>query len=245
MPPKPLRRRLPYTISCQDCFELLRSISSHSIDAIVSDLPYGTTANAWDTCLPLPELWQQFKRIIKPRGAIVLTATQPFSSQLVMSNLKWFSHEWVWKKSKITGHLNAKRRPMRQHELILVFGTPSPPYYPQGLVSCDRIVRRSKNGSNFGKSGLSNRSLWTNYPKSILEYPSPSTPIHPTQKPIELMEYLVKTYTQEGQLVLDPTMGSGSTGVACINTGRKFIGCDNDQKWFDVAKQRLKEAHNA
>ena len=230
-----------------DCLEVMKSIPDKSIDAIICDLPYGTTQNKWDSIIPLDLLWLQYKRICK--GVIVLTATQPFSSFLVTSNIKNFKYEWIWKKSKVTGVLNAKKQPLRQHEVVLIFYDSQPTYNPQGLVACDKRastgVSIKGSSSNYGKitqtvDGTYNQTS-TGYPKSVLEIASEGKTVHPTQKPVALMEYLIKTYTNEGDTVLDNCMGSGTTGVACKNLGRKFIGIEQDANYFEIAKNRIEQ----
>ena len=223
-----------------DCLELMGEIPDGSVDMVLCDLPYGTTQNKWDSVIPFEPLWAHYKRICK--GAIVLTATQPFTSALVASNSRDFRYEMVWEKSSVTGHLNAHRRPMRTHEDVLVFSDFSPPYYPQGLQPYGETQKRGNNGTNFGKSGTENYQAFTNYPRSIIRIANDSKPVHPTQKPVALMEYLIRTYTNEGETVLDNCMGSGTTGVACINTGRDFIGIEQDDKYFAIAKQRIESA---
>ena len=225
-----------------DCLELMRDIPNGSVDMILCDLPYGTTQNKWDTIIPFEPLWKQYRRVIKKNGIIVLTASQPFTSTLVSSKPDWFCYALVWEKSKATGHLNAKRMPMKIHEDIIIFSKGVPLYNPQGLIQFNKITKRGNNGSNFGKSGTENFQEYTNYPRSILKFANENKPIHPTQKPVALMEYLVKTYTNEGDTVLDNCMGSGTTGVACVNTNRKFIGIELDKGYFDIAKQRIENA---
>ena len=220
----------------------MQNIADGSIDMILCDLPYGTTQNKWDSVISFDALWRQYKRIA--RGAIVLTASQPFTSALVMSNTKDFRYAWVWEKSAATGHLNAKRMPMKQHEDILVFSKNSAPYYPQNLVPFNKITKRGNNGTNFGVSGNENFQEFTNYPRSILRFQNDSKTSHPTQKPVALMEYLIRTYTNEGEVVLDNCMGSGTTGVACVNTGRHFVGIEKDPDYFAIAEKRITEAQN-
>lgn len=222
-----------------DCLEVMKQIPDSSVDMVMCDLPYGTTQNKWDSVIPLELLWREYRRVCKPSAAIVLTASQPFTSVLGASNLAGLRYAWVWEKNAATGHLNAKRMPMKLHEDILVFSDAPHAYYPQGLQPLGKVVRRGNNGGNFGKSGTENFQEWTNYPRSILRFASDSGAVHPTQKPVALMEYLIRTYTNEGDTVLDNTMGSGTTGVACVNTGRKFIGIEKDPKYFDVACNRI------
>ena len=220
-----------------DCLEVMKSIPDGGVDLVLCDLPYGTTRNKWDCVIPFDDLWQEYSRLC--RGPIVLTASQPFTSALVMSNTKQFRHNWVWKKTAATGHLNAKRMPMKQHEDVLVFCSGAPTYNPQGLVPYNKVTRRGNNGTNFGESGTENFQEWTNYPRSVLEFSNDANPAHPTQKPIALMEYLTLTYSHVGALVLDNCMGSGTTGIACMNTGRRFIGIEKDDKYFEIAKKRI------
>jgi site-specific DNA-methyltransferase (adenine-specific) len=225
-----------------DCLELMKDVPDQSVDMILCDLPYGTTQNKWDSVIPFEPLWAQYKRICK--GAIVLTATQPFTSALVASNSRDFRYEMVWEKSSVTGHLNAHRRPMRTHEDVLVFSDFAPPYYPQGLKPYGKTAKRGNNGTNFGKSETENHQEFTNYPRSIIRIANDSKPVHPTQKPVALMEYLIRTYTNEGDTVMDNCMGSGTTGVACVNTGRRFIGMEQDAKYFEIAQKRIHDSIN-
>jgi site-specific DNA-methyltransferase (adenine-specific) len=228
-----------------DCLKILAAIPSASIDAIITDPPYGTTACKWDTVIPLEPMWEQLKRIIKPRGAIVLFGSQPFSSALVMSNPEMFSYEWVWVKTKITGVLNAKKMPVRKHEQILVFcetvstGT----YNAQGLEIKGTMTKQGGNSDNYGERNKSEyMQEFSNWPRDVLDFPSEGKTAHPTQKPVALMEYLIKTYTNEGEIVLDFTMGSGTTGVAAVNSGRHFVGIELDKGYFDIAQARIKAA---
>lgn len=229
-----------YDLRLGDCLELMKSIPDASVDLILCDLPYGTTQNKWDAVIPFAELWTEYERICT--GAFVLTASQPFTSALLMSRPTLFKYAWVWEKSAATGHLNAKRMPMKLHEDVLVFSRMKVPYNPQGLVPFHRTVRRGGNGSNFGTSGCENFQEFTNYPRSILRFAGDAKPVHPTQKPVALMEYLIRTYTNEGDVVLDNCMGSGTTGVACMNTGRQFIGMEQLPEYFDIAKARIETA---
>ena len=229
-----------------DCLEVMKDIPDKSIDMILCDLPYGTTQNKWDSIIPLEPLWEQYKRIIKDNGAIVLFAQTPFDKVLGASNLKMLKYEWIWNKISPTGHLNAKRMPMKKTENILVFYKKLPTYNPQGLEYCPRIKKRSSKSvgsSNYGKHNDENFSEYKGYPTNLLEFMRESG-FHPTQKPVPLLEYLIKTYTNEGEIILDNTMGSGSTGVACINTNRKFIGIELEEKYFNIAKNRIEEAQN-
>lgn len=220
-----------------DCLEIMREIPSSSVDLVLCDLPYGTTQNKWDSVIPFDGLWKEYGRIC--RGAVVLTASQPFTSAVVTSQPSWFRHAWVWEKTVATGHLNAKRMPMKLHEDILVFSKAPAPYHPQGLQPFNRTVRRGGNGTNFGTSGKENYQEFTNYPRSILRFANDPKPVHPTQKPVGLMEYLIRTYTNPGDTVLDNCMGSGTTGVACRNSGRRFIGIEMDEGFFETAKGRI------
>lgn len=222
-----------------DCLEKMKDIPSGSVDMVMCDLPYGTTQNKWDSVIPLEPLWKEYKRICK--GAVVLTAAQPFTSVLVCSNLINFKYQWVWEKEP-TGNLNAKRRPMPAHEDVLVFGDGI--YFPQGLVPTLR-KRGVLDNSRTQNYGMQKREAYvqtvTNYPTSILSV-AKDKGFHPTQKPVALMEYLIRTYTNPGDTVLDNTMGSGTTGVACVNTGREFIGIERDPEYFAIAQKRIGEA---
>ncbi len=242
-----------------DCLDFMRTLPAGSVDAVIADLPYGTTACAWDVVIPFAPLWAEYKRLIKPRGAIVLFGSQPFTSLLVTSNLEWFRYEWIWAKRRITGFLNANRRPMSAHESVLVFASEEPYYVPQmrygELHKRNRETRHTQNTdvySGFNSTGV----VWTYefYPTSVVEFGAdPETTVtrkqrplkekrHPTQKPVALLDYLVRTYTNSFDVVLDNTMGSGTTGVACVRTGRNFIGCEIDAGYFAIAERRIKDA---
>ena len=225
-----------------DCLELMKDIPNGSIDMILCDLPYGTTACKWDTIIPFDKLWEQYKRIIKDNGAIVLFGSQPFTSALVMSNPKWFKYCWVWEKIRPTGFANAKKRPLKLTEDICVFGGSN--YYPQGLVRIDKQMMNSKStgGDTTGtfKYGEPYVQEFTNYPKNVLKFElDEKSKLHPTQKPVPLLEYLVKTYTNEGDLVLDNCAGSGTTAIACLNTNRQFIVMEKEQKYYDIILKRV------
>ena len=231
-----------------DCLEKMKNIPDKSVDMILCDLPYGTTQNKWDSIIPLEPLWEQYKRIIKDRGAIVLFAQTPFDKVLGASNLKMLKYEWIWEKQQGTGFLNAKKMPLKKHENILVFYKKLPTYNPQMIGNEIRKIKRNKNGKttdNYGKFTYDEQSTYVGrYPTSILSFDRDKNKLHPTQKPVALLEYLIKTYTNEEEIVLDNTMGSGSTGVACVNTNRKFIGIELDEKYFNIAKNRIEEAQN-
>ena len=229
-----------------DCLERMKEMESGSVDMILTDPPYGTTACKWDSIIPLEPMWEQLKRIIKPNGAIVMTASQPFTSVLVCSNLSMFKYDWVWNKSRPTGVLNAKKQPLRDKEDVLVFYKKQVTYNPQGVESCNRMVDKGvHNGNNStcygdiaGGTGVYNQTT-TGYPRQVLHIGSEGKTVHPTQKPVALMEYLIKTYTNEGETVLDFTAGSFTTGVACKNLNRKFIGIEMDDKYFEIGKNRI------
>ena len=229
-----------------DCLELMQDIPDKSIDMILCDLPYGTTACKWDEIIPFEPLWEQYERIIKDNGAIVLTASQPFTSALVMSNPKIFKNEWIWKKQKPTNFYQVKQQPLKEHESVLVFAKKRITYNPQGTIPVNiKSGRKNKSSNLYSKyDGGDYVQKVGNYPRSILFYPTEGDKyrIHPTQKPVKLMEYLIKTYTNEGETVLDNCMGSGTTGVACINTNRNFIGIELDEDYFNIAKERI-ESH--
>lgn len=234
-----------------DCLERMKEIPDGSVDLILTDPPYGTTACKWDSIIPLDSMWSQLNRIIKHEGVIALSGSQPFTSVLVCSNLEMFKYSWVWEKNKSTGHLNSKRQPMRKFEDILIFGNLGVsatskshlPYKPQmsdgepysgrggGVESGNDCYR------GYGKTRSDNKG--ERYPENIIKFKSDKGKVHPTQKPVALMEYLIKTYTSESETVLDFTMGSGTTGVACINTNRSFIGIEMDDKYFNIAEERI------
>lgn len=220
-----------------DCLDRMKEIPDGSVDMILADVPYGTTSCPWDSIIPLEPMWEQLKRIIKPNGAIVMTASQPFTTTLIASNMKMFKYCWVWKKSKPTGHLNAKKQPLRTYEDVVVFYDSQCIYNPQGIKPTDKVVSRTNRG-NYGECSKTTRQTVTNYPRNIVEFPSIDG-VHQTQKPVALMEYLIKTYTNEGETALDFTFGSGTTGVSCANLNRKFIGIEMDDKYFDIAKDRI------
>jgi len=218
----------------------MKEIESGSVDMILTDPPYGTTACKWDSIIPLEPMWEQLKRVIKPNGAIVMTASQPFTTTLISSNMKMFKYCWVWKKSKPTGHLNAKKQPLKTYEDVVLFYSNQCTYNPQGIKPTDKLVSRTNRG-NYGECSKTTRQTVTNYPRNIVEFPSIDG-VHPTQKPVALMEYLIKTYTNEGETVLDFTMGSGTTGVACKNLNRNFIGIELDETYFNIAVNRINES---
>jgi DNA modification methylase len=234
-----------------ECLELMQDIPAGSVDMVLCDLPYGVTACKWDTVIPMDQLWEQYKRVIKPNGAIVLFGMQPFSAALIMSNPKWFRYEWIWRKNNVTGFLNAKKRPLIEHENILVFSADPTKYYPQFSKADKMRSPRLLNGKTSDNYRIVHNCYLKEdkgerYPKTVLEVPvqihSGPDKFHPTQKPVPLCEYLIKTYTLEGETVLDNTMGSGTTGVACVNTGRNFIGIELEQKYFEISKQRIEKA---
>jgi len=234
-----------------ECIEQMKQIPSGSIDAIITDPPYGTTRCKWDSVIPFEAMWEQLNRIIKPNGAIVLFGSQPFTSSLVMSNPKMFKYDWIWDKKRCTGFLNAKKQPLRNNETISVFYKKQPTYNPQPYKK-NTIGNMGKSKEhqtdNYGKYNKvdNDNSNEFGYPRTILtqipvinNLSKDKSGLHPTQKPVALMEYLIKTYTNEGETILDFTMGSGSTGVAAVNTNRNFIGIEMDEKYFEIAQKRI------
>lgn len=232
-----------------DCLEIMKEIPESAVDMVLCDLPYQMTDCAWDKIIPFPELWGQYHRIIKENGAIVLFSAQPFTTKLIYSNLKHFRYCWYWKKNNKTGFSYAKYQPMRCIEDICVFYKKMPTYNPQGLKRLEN--GRMKKGLNSNVDGIykagalskKHTQKYTGYPVHVLEFKKDATNknrLHPTQKPVALLEYLIKTYTSPGEVVLDNCMGSGSTGEAAINTGRKFIGIEKDEHYFNVAKERIR-----
>lgn len=235
-----------------DCLELMKQIPDGSVDMVLCDLPYGTTACKWDSVIPFVPLWEQYNRIIKNNGAIVLFGSEPFSTELRHSNLKMFKYDWYWRKPRGTGHLNAKKQPLRDIETVSVFYKKQCTYNPQ--YSDGEPYSAAKGGKNarvsiagkttYGRfmNGMEfrNDNPGIRYPKQLQEFGVVERgTVHPTQKPVALLEYLIKTYTNPGEVVLDNCMGSGSTGVACVNTGRRFIGMELDEGYFKIAQERI------
>ena len=228
-----------------DCLKIMPTLRAGSIDLVLCDLPYGTTQNKWDSVIPLEPLWAGYWRLLKPLGSAVLTAQCPFDKVLGASCLDYLKYEWVWRKSTITGVLNAKIMPVRCHENVLVFCRSKGAYNPQGLEPKGTVTRQGGNSNNYrARASEAYVQEWTNWPRDVLDVKS-ERGLHPTQKPVALMEYMIRTYTNEGDTVLDNTMGSGTTGVACANTGRKFIGIEQDEKYFEIAKRRIEDARAA
>ncbi len=232
-----------------DCLSKLKNIPSGSVDMILADPPYGTTACKWDSIIDLDRLWPELKRVIKPNGAIVMTASQPFTTTLIASNMKMFKYCWVWEKTRKTGFPNAKRQPLRNVEDVVVFYSKQAMYNPQGIVRVDKTVTRIKPKNDTINAGENDGSLcgtyvqeFTGYPNQILKIKSEGKTSHPTQKPVALMEYLIKTYTNESDKVLDFCIGSGTTGVAAAQLDRDFIGIEMDEKYFTIAKDRIDTA---
>ncbi|UYL94086.1 DNA methyltransferase [Geobacillus phage vB_GthS_PK5.1] len=228
-----------------DCLEGMKLIPDKSIDMILCDLPYATTNNSWDSLIPLDKLWAEYERVIKDNGAIVLTCSQPFTTKLNASNLKLYRYEWIWVKSNSTGFQLANKRPLKKHENISVFYKKQPTYNPQGIKPYGRVNRRGKVGNNWSEMS-SNEYVqkYTNYPTQLLKFPYDKEKYHPTQKPVALFEYLIKTYTNEGEIVLDNCMGSGTTAVAALKTKRKFIGFEIVPEYVEIANKRLENARN-
>lgn len=244
-----MKRKLMYG----DCLEWMKEIPDNSIDCVITDPPYGTTQCKWDTVIEFKPMWEELNRIVKSEGAICIFGTEPFSSTLRVSNLSNFKYDWVWQKDKATNHLNAKKQPMRRNEIISVFYRKQCLYQPQLVKKNPKNIRppttKRKQAENYGK--MTPESVRTipidmSYPNETLKFRGcfgdKGKSLHPTQKPVALLEYLIKTYTLEGETVLDFTMGSGTTGVACKNLKRNFIGIEKDKKYFMVAKQRIKDA---
>lgn len=236
-----------------DCLDLLPTLPAQSVDLVLSDWPYGTTACAWDSVIPLDKLWPAIRRVLQPRGAVVLTASQPFTSVLVLSNIDWFRYEWIWEKSRASNFLDANRKPLKIHESVLVFSPVLPAYNPQKWQIPERFMDRRK---VFNLSS-DTREMYHKFqavphkkddgsrlPVSVLCFPN-EVGLHPTQKPLALMEYLIRTYSNPGDVVLDNTMGSGTTGHACVTTGRAFIGIEQDAAYFAIACARIAAAQAA
>ena len=236
-----------------DCLEIMKAFPPSSVDMVLCDLPYGITSCKWDSVIPLPDLWKEYERITKPTAAIVLTASQPFTSALVMSKPEWFKHEWIWVKNRGSNFANTVREPMKEHESVLMFCRKTPWTYNK------QMQERTGTGGDRVKYGVAFQSKSENYrefegrdhtmlpelrvPSSWQKY-NTEVGMHPTQKPVGLMEYMIRTYTNEGETVLDNTMGSGTTGVASVNTGRNFIGIEKEEKYYLIAKKRIEEVIN-
>lgn len=229
-----------------DCLEGMKDIPDGSVDMVLCDLPYGTTRNKWDTLIPFEKLWKAYDRVCKPTAAIVLFGSQPFTTELNHSNMKMFRYEWVWIKNNSTGFQLANKRPLKKHELISVFYRRQPTYNPQGLKVYGKINRRASTGDNWAElKETKYTQQFTGYPTQLLEFPYDTSKFHPTQKPVALCEYLIKTYTNPGEVVLDNCAGSGTTAVACIRTGRNYIGFELDEKYHAIAEARVVEAVDA
>lgn len=231
-----------------DCLELLKDIPDGSVDLILTDPPYGTTACKWDSVIDFDLMWAELKRVIKPNGAIALFGSEPFSSALRMSNIKDYKYDWYLRKAQADGFLNAKRQPLREYELVSVFNVKQyNPQFEKVEPFKAKVLATGKQSGIHGKVKNELKYEWRDYkyPKNTIEFKKVRNTVHPTQKPVELMEYLIKTYTHEGDTVLDFTMGSGSTGVACVNTNRKFIGIELDKDYFAIAEQRINDAMEA
>ena len=239
-----------------DCLERMKEIPDGSVDMVLTDPPYGTTACKWDSIIPLEPMWEQLKRVIKPNGAIVMTASQPFTTTLIASNMRGFAFCWVWDKCFAANFVQAKRQPLKDHEDVLVFTRTGkqPQYFPQ-MVKRDKPIKKGGNKQgraipiaqteNAKKFGESSKTYDEKYPTSQMRFNCrDGRGLHPTQKPVALMEYLIKTYTNENETVLDFTMGSGTTGVACANLGREFIGIEMDETYFSIAQERILNALN-
>lgn len=238
-----------YKLLHGDCLELMKKIPDKSIDMVLCDLPFGVTACAWDAVIPFEPLWEQYNRIIKDNGVIALFGVEPFSSQLRLSNFKHYRYDIIWKKQQATNPFFAKKGVMRIHENISIFYKKQPTYNPQfsyGHKNYSSFESEdSKIGEVYGASKSVHRdcSDGSRYPTSVIQFNTERTKYHPTQKPVDLLEWLIKTYTNENELVLDNTMGSGSTGVACLNTNRNFIGIELDEKYFEIAKERIESVN--
>ena len=231
------------SIHCADCLEKMKEIDDKSIDLILADLPYGTTACKWDTIIPFEPLWEQYKRIIKDNGAIVLTASQPFTSALVMSNPDMFKYEWIWDKVIPRGHLVAKKTPTQQTESVVIIYSKTPTYKPQ-MILRDKPIKgtEGKRTSIMGGESVGYSKVYTHkYPTNLIRIKPDKDKLHPTQKPVALFEYLIKTYTNEGDLVLDNCAGSGTTGVACKNLNRNYILIEKEPEYVEIINSRLNQ----
>lgn len=234
-----------YALHLGDCLDILPILAPQSVDAILTDLPYGTTQCAWDEVIPFAPMWEQVRRVLKPRGVFVTTASQPFTSKLVMSNLDWFRYEWIWQKREGTRYLDANNRPLLYHENIAVFCDGATIYNPQKSKAKVRYVKRegSKKAEQYGNhNAINSGNNGENYPKSIIEFGRENVNVHPTQKPVSLYTYLTLTYTNPGDTVLDICFGSCTTGVACMVTGRNFVGIERDPGYHAIGSRRIAKA---
>ena len=231
-----------------NCLDRMKEIPDGSVDMVLADVPFQMTQNSWDCMIDVEQMWAELKRVIKPSCAILLFGSQPFTTKLAASNMSWLRYMWYWRKSRPAGHMNAKKAPLRDVEDIVVFYSKQPTYNPQGVVECNVVKKntkaRSANGSNYGAvavDGKDHVQKATNYPRQVLDFASPHNvgALHPTQKPVALLEYLIKTYTNEGETVLDFAHGSGSTGIAAVNTGRRYIGIEMNDHYFNISKDRI------
>ena len=227
-----------------DCLELMKNIPDGSVDLVLTDPPYGTTACKWDSVIPFEPMWEQLNRIIKPNGAICLFGSEPFSSALRMSNIKYFKYDWIWEKEQGANFMLCKYQPYKVHEIISVFSKATHKYFPQMTDGKPYISGKGTSGDITGNvKKIQTKNDGKRYPRSIQKFcTDKSKSKHPTQKPIALLEYLIRTYTNYGETVLDFTMGSGSTGVACVNTNRNFIGIELDEGYFEIARKHIEEA---
>ncbi len=232
----------------KDCIEGMSMLPDHSFDAIICDLPYGSTRNKWDTVIPFDELWEQYTRLVKERGAIILFGQGMFTAQLMTSNPRWWRYNLIWEKTQPTGFLNSHKMPLRAHEDICVFYKSLPEYHPimtKGVRKVSSAVskRNSVKSSNYGEHQHTDYDSELRYPTSVIRFPKDiqHSAIHPTQKPVALMEWLIRTYTKPGDVILDNCMGSGTTAIACISTGRRYVGFENDERYWRCAEQRIAE----
>lgn len=238
-----------YELLQGDCLCKMKEIETGSIDLVLCDLPYGTTSCRWDSIINLDELWKEYDRVTKENAAIVLFSAQPFTTKLINSNMKNYRYSWYWMKNNSTGHVFAKYQPMRRVEDINVFYKKKPLYIPQGLKKLDVPKKRQKKRTDkemiYDQESLLKpyEQKYTNYPNNVLEFKKEAKCVHPTQKPVLLLEYLIKTYTREGEVILDNCMGSGSTGVAAANTNRRFIGIEKDEEYYAISKERIGKAY--
>jgi len=238
------------TLYCGDCLEVMPQLPEQSIHCVLADLPYGTTYAKWDSVIPLHKLWMEYRRLIIGTGVLVFTASQPFTTILIQSNIEWFKYEWIWDKENPTNFANAKKQPLKQHENVVVFSRGQSPYYPIKTPGKPNHKQGSSKTNISETRLISERTVddlsGMKYPKSILHFPKHSSQcgLHPTQKPVELMSYLIRTYTQPGEIILDNVFGSGTTGVAAMQEGRQFIGIEKEKEYFDKACQRIEEVYH-
>lgn len=239
-----------WRLACEDCITAMGRLEDGSIGMVFTDPPFGVTnqkQSDWNNVgVDLDLMWQHFRRLVRPDGAICIMGVQPFTARVIASNFGEFKYTWIWRKNRVTNVLNAKKRPLNVHCEISVFARRGPTYRPQGLIDVYKVKKRRPGveSVNYGAIAATEHiQTKSNYPRTVLEFNSVANPVHPTEKPVDLIEYMIRTYSDEGEIVLDPYMGAGSTGVAALRAGRRFVGIDNQANWVQIARQRLRDVN--